>query len=1092
LTRSVVLSVHDTGTGVPEHEVSHLFDRFHRVEGARGRTDEGSGIGLALVQELVKLHGGAVQVASVYGKGSTFSVTIPLGTAHLPPDRVCAGSTLASTALGAHPFVEEALRWLPDSDRMSSWSEIAGTVLPELPYMAPTASEVGRERASILLADDNADMRDYIRHVLGGSYQVRAVADGEAALAALRESLPDLLLTDVMMPGLDGFGLLRAVRADPTLAELPVVLLSARAGAEAKIEGLEARADDYIVKPFSARELVARVHANLEMARLRSYRKRAETERERLALIVDNSPDLVGIFDMQRHAINVNDAGRKMVGLDTLGDVRQTEMGEYLVPEDLMRFTSEVLPAIMGSGCWSGELTFRHFESGARIPVACDVFRINDLTTGQQTHFGTVARHITQRRRAEEALRRIQAQLQSIVNDAPIGIYLVDGDFRILLANPTALTAFGDVAGLIGGDFDEVTHILWPKTYADDIVERFRHTLDSGESFTVPEGAEERRDQGVTEYYEWHISRVHLPDGRHGVVCYFRDVSAQVFARKAIAASEKCLRLMAESLPEKIFTATPSGNLDYLNEQCTEFTGLSAGQITSWGCTQFIHSDDVGNNVRAWQHSVDTLEPFLFTHRFRRADGEYRWHLSRAHVMSGADGKTITWLGSSTDIHEQKETEDALQELSDTLERKVERRTRALEAEIRERQKAEATLQQAKKLEAIGQLTGGIAHDFNNILAAVLGNLELALRRVANPEIEQFLQRAQRAAEQGARLTDHLLSFARKQPMRRERCDVNHLIAGFNDLLKRTIGPSIDVRQALSDGLWTVMADPTQFEMALLNLAMNARDAMPEGGTLVIATSNVVAGSPTLPDDLAPGDYTCVSVRDSGTGMSAEAAAKAFEPFYTTKEIGKGTGLGLSQVYGFCKQLDGTATLSSELRAGTCVGLLLPRAPQSAVVVSPTPALPAATPPDVQQQRARLLVIDDQPEVREVAVESLAMLGFDVVEAESARLGLEILGNDPRVDLAVVDFAMPEMNGLEFIRRARLCRPDLPCLLISGYAEVNEVGAASSDGIMFLHKPYRINDLATAIGRLLAETAGSVANLPGGHAMPTNVTGLSR
>jgi signal transduction histidine kinase len=237
------------------------------------------------------------------------------------------------------------------------------------------------------------------------------------------------------------------------------------------------------------------------------------------------------------------------------------------------------------------------------------------------------------------------------------------------------------------------------------------------------------------------------------------------------------------------------------------------------------------------------------------------------------------------------------------LERKVLQRTRALEAEIRGRQKAEATLQQAKKLEAIGQLTGGIAHDFNNVLAAVLGNLELAMRRNPDPAVEQFLRRAQRAAERAARLTDHLLSFARKQPLRRERCDVNYLVSDFNDLLKRTIGPSVDVRQGLADGIWPVMADPTQFEMALLNLAMNARDAMPKGGTLVIETMNLATGSADLPSDLAPGDYARVSVRDNGTGMSAEVMAKAFDPFYTTKEIGRGTGLGLSQVYGFCKQL---------------------------------------------------------------------------------------------------------------------------------------------------------------------------------------------
>jgi PAS domain S-box-containing protein len=1068
----VALSVRDTGTGVPEHEITRLFDHFHRVEFARSRTDEGSGIGLALVQELVKLHGGTVRVASAYGEGSTFTVMIPLGAAHLPPGRIGTGSALDRTSFGGRPYVEETLRWLPDGAGLGV--EIGYVTDLGQPLMAPAASRPGDDIPTILLAEDNPDMRDYVRHLLGGRYHVRAVADGEAALAALRECPPDLLLTDVMMPGLDGFGLLRAVRADPALADLPVVLLSARAGDAATIEGMEAGADDYIVKPFSTRELVARIQANLDMSRLRSHRKRAEGERERLASIVDHSSDFIGIFDTQLHAIHVNNAGRKLVGLDTLDDVRQTEMEQYFVSEDRKRFETDVLPAVAQRGRWTGELTFRHFGTPAHIPVMYDFFRINDPMTGQQSHFGTIARDITLRKYAEEALRKTQAQLQAIVNDAPIGVYMVDADFRVILVNPTAILSFGDVPDLIGRDFNEVIHFQWPKTYADQIVKRFHHTLDTGEPYTVPEGIEERRDRGVTEYYEWHINRVPLPEGRNGVVCYFRDISVQVFARRAIAASEERLRFMAESMPQKIFTALPSGDFDYVNEQWVEFTGLSIEQIQHWGWTQIIHPDDRDDSIQAWQHAVDSREAFEFIHRFRRADGAYRWHLSRAQAMRDASGNTIVWLGSSTDIHEQKETEAALHELSENLERKVAHRTRALEAEIFERQKVEATLRQTQKMEAVGQLTGGIAHDFNNILAAVLGNLELAERRAVDPVVQKFLGRSQMAAERGAKLVDHLLSFARKQPLRRAACDLNLIITNFNDLLKRTIGSMVDVRLALAIDLWTVMADPTQFEMAILNLAVNARDAMPDGGTLVVETTNLATGSPELPTDLEPGDYVCVSVQDDGTGMSAEVEARVFEPFYTTKGVGKGTGLGLSQVYGFSKQLGGTTTVSSQLGAGTTIGLLLPRALELEQVM-PTARLPVTRMLlDVQTRNGRLLVIDDETDVRGVAVEALSTLGFDVAEAESGRLGLDILSKGSRVDLAVVDFSMPEMNGLEFIRRARLSRPDLPCLLVTGYADASELLDASSADIRVLRKPYRIGDLAAALDSLLLQSAAPV------------------
>ena len=257
----VRLTVRDTGTGIPPDEVPRLFERFHRVKGARGRSYEGSGIGLALVQELARLHGGTVSVESEEGRGSTFTITIPPGKAHLPADRIEAERTLSSTGVRAAAFIQEALRWLPD--------ESPGERIPELPVESLGVWRSGdRTRGRILLADDNADMREYVRRLLG-SYEVEAVPDGHAALRAARERTPDLVLTDVMMPGLDGFGLLRELRADPHFRDVPVILLSARAGEEARIEGIGAGADDYLTKPFSGRELLARVQAHLRLAQSR-------------------------------------------------------------------------------------------------------------------------------------------------------------------------------------------------------------------------------------------------------------------------------------------------------------------------------------------------------------------------------------------------------------------------------------------------------------------------------------------------------------------------------------------------------------------------------------------------------------------------------------------------------------------------------------------------------------------------------------------------------------------------------------------------------------------------------------------------------
>ncbi len=310
------LTVRDTGTGIPAEELPRIFERFHRVEGARGRTHEGTGIGLALVQELVKLHGGSVRVESTVGGGSIFSVTIPFGAAHLPADRVGTPRTLSSTAVGAGAFVEEALRWLPDEETSRAFPGTVGNAREAFPPGASASrppgarapDEVVAKRPRILWADDNADMRQYVRRLLGERYDVEAVPDGEAALEAARARPPDLVLSDVMMPRLDGFGLLNALRADPATRAIPVILLSARAGEESRVEGLEAGADDYLVKPFSARELLARVGANLEMARVR------REAGERVTHLMESIPDGLITLDREWRYTFVNAPAERLLG----------------------------------------------------------------------------------------------------------------------------------------------------------------------------------------------------------------------------------------------------------------------------------------------------------------------------------------------------------------------------------------------------------------------------------------------------------------------------------------------------------------------------------------------------------------------------------------------------------------------------------------------------------------------------------------------------------------------------------------------------------------------------------------------------------
>ena len=398
------------------------------------------------------------------------------------------------------------------------------------------------------------------------------------------------------------------------------------------------------------------------------------------------------------------------------------------------------------------------------------------------------------------------------------------------------------------------------------------------------------------------------------------------------------------------------------------------------------------------------------------------------------------------------------QDLHDSLELKVEQRTEALKSETSERLKAEATLQQVQKMEAIGQLTGGVAHDFNNLLAAVLGNLELASINTSDPTLLRLLENAQHAAERGAKLTDHLLSFARKLPLNKEACDINQLVSRFHGLITRTIGSSVLIKLELAAHTHLVMADPVQFEMALLNIAVNARDAMVHGGRLVFSTVNVTAPSPGVPLDLEAGDYVCITAQDNGTGIPEDVAKRVFEPFFTTKGVGKGTGLGLSQVYGFCKQLGGTASISSKPGAGTYVSMFLPRITDLASVL-PLPQQSLAVTP----AKLRVLVVDDDPDVLSMVAEMLEMLRFDVITADGGVRGVDILTSSLQVDLVVTDFSMPLMNGIEFIRHARQLQPGLPCLMMTGYADVGNFAEAAADDIPIMRKPYKMKELAAII-----------------------------
>jgi nitrogen-specific signal transduction histidine kinase len=381
----------------------------------------------------------------------------------------------------------------------------------------------------------------------------------------------------------------------------------------------------------------------------------------------------------------------------------------------------------------------------------------------------------------------------------------------------------------------------------------------------------------------------------------------------------------------------------------------------------------------------------------------------------------------------------------------------------------EEALLQSQKMEAVGQLTGGIAHDFNNLLTGIVGSLDLLQTRLNQGRTDNFaryIDAAMTSANRAAALTHRLLAFARRQPLIPKSVDANQLVVSLEDLLRRTIGETIDLAIAAADDLWFTLCDPNQLESALLNLAINARDAMPDGGKLTITTSNariegVTADSPAL----SPGDYVCIGVTDTGTGMSAEVAARAFDPFFTTKPIGQGTGLGLSMIYGFARQSDGHVTIDSKLGRGTSVRLYLPRhrgeiAPQFAS---------AATAAEHAATGETVLIVEDEPVVRAVIVEMLGEQGYQTLEAVDGPSGLRILRTNARIDLLVTDVGLPGMNGRQLADQARETRPGLKVLFITGYAE----SVAISDGFLqpgmeMITKPFDLDNLSRRIRAMVS------------------------
>jgi PAS domain S-box-containing protein len=499
------------------------------------------------------------------------------------------------------------------------------------------------------------------------------------------------------------------------------------------------------------------------------------------------------------------------------------------------------------------------------------------------------------------------------------------------------------------------------------------------------------------------------------------------------------------------------------------------GRYDTWIATVYREDQMRLRNIIATALAEKVREFELDFRILRPNDGALRWIEARRLIFYDAAGTPVRVVGVSVDVTERKRQLVELRNFTEALEAAVKERTRELEAENEARKKAEELLRQAQKMEAVGQLTGGVAHDFNNLLTIVVGGLDIIGRQIptlptapAVARIARAREMALQGAQRAATLTSRLLAFSRQQALVPQAVDANKLVATTCEFLRRTLGEAVSLETVLAGGLWRTFADPNQLENALLNLALNARDAMPDGGKLTIETSNCYLDQAyigSLSEPVEPGQYVMIAVADTGIGMDRETTERAFDPFFTTKEIGKGTGLGLSQVYGFVRQSGGHVKIYSELDEGTTVKIYLRRhvgehelAEDQAKIQDTANAIGAET----------ILVVEDDEALRDYTTEVLGELGYVVLEARDGPQALQILERHP-VDLLFTDVVMPGgMNGRELADEALRRRPELRVLFTTGYTRNAIVHHGRLDaGVQMIGKPFSFVELSAKVRQLL-------------------------
>ncbi|WP_170116485.1 PAS domain S-box protein [Devosia submarina] len=653
-----------------------------------------------------------------------------------------------------------------------------------------------------------------------------------------------------------------------------------------------------------------------------------------------------------------------------------------------------------------------------------------------------------ERARAEAAQRMSEERFRKLSELSPAIVWFGNADGSLSYLNER-WTEYS------GQPMSEALPLGWVDVIHPDDIEHLQAVWSDARArstFYQLEARLRRHDSS----FRWFLIRaepVIADDGTMSWIGFNNDIDDIVLARQELAQSRAALELANRELEanvqartrdhdrlwrisqELMLVADLEGRITSVNPSASRLLGWKEEEMVGQLLLDFIHPDDLASTLAEVGKLAQGQTTLAFENRYRHRDGSYRslsWTAVPFENFIHAVGR---------DISAEREAREALQ-------------------------KTEEALRQAQKMEAVGQLTGGIAHDFNNLLQGIIGSLDIIQRRVAQGrtgELDRFLNAATTTANRAAALTHRLLAFSRRQPLDPKPVKANQLVSQMEDLLRRTIGESIQLEMVLAGGLWTTKCDPHQLESAILNLSINARDAMPNGGKLTIETCNAHLDNAyaAREREVKPGQYVCISVSDTGTGMAPDVISRAFEPFFTTKPIGQGTGLGLSMIYGFARQSEGYAKIYSEVGQGTAVKLYLPRHYGEG---EESEELPQITEEHLTQHGETVLVVEDEQVVRDLVVEVLTELGYNAIEAYDGPSGLATLQSKQKIDLLVTDIGLPGLNGRQIADAGRQLRPGLKVLFMTGYAENATLASGFLEpGMQMITKPFSMENLATRI-----------------------------